>query len=445
MDRSTVIKRGVLTASVLVLAAYGCERSNPHKLSGDTSAHEDCPPINPTGGQGNNGQGANTGTGGSGGNTTGPDPSELDDREVNYSEALRVASMKLVGTLPTLDQIYELADEPDETKPELYAQMVDEMMNDPRFDLQMIDYWRAVFKQFGAGTPIDDDDNDLTPPVPVPSREFAPVFAARMVVEGRPWTDLLTATSDTCPTYDAGTGAFVSGDCTNMTGPSVGVLSDPGTQSLYYGNLAFRRNRHFHEVFLCKNGNAPGGAEPTSTPSDVGPCGVGTPPDNYNSPWPMNSISGECNAGPVDFHEYNATTVCANCHATWNHRSPLFANFDAFGVDMGTPQVHVPVEGSPLAVREDWLPTGESTAWKFGMPAANLTELGQVMAADPEVINCGVKRMWNYAMSRGDIIDHETPVPSTVVEAFIGDFEASNYNMRQVLKDILVSDDFVRF
>lgn len=443
MDRSTVIKRGVLLASVASLAAYGCERPNPYKLAGDTSAHEDCPPISPTGGQGANGQGANTGTGGSGGNI-GPDPSELAERELDYNEALKVASLKLVGNLPTLDQIYALANEPEATKADKYAEMIDDMMADDRFDVRMIEYWRNVFKQFGDGIPIDDDMDDQTPPVDVPSREFAPVFAARMVVEGRPWTDLLTASADTCPTYDELTGTFVGGECNNGITP-VGILSDPGTHSLFWGNLAFRRNRFFHEIFTCRNANAPGGAEPTDTPSDVGPCGQGTPPDNYNSPWPMDSISGACSSAPVNFHEYNATTVCANCHATWNHRAPLFANFDRFGTFMASPQVLVPVEGSPFAVRDNWLPASEGTAWKFGMPAGDLAQLGQVMASDPDVVACGVKRMWNYAMSRGDIVDNETPVPTTVIAGFIGDFESSNYNMRQVLKDILVSDDFVRF
>jgi hypothetical protein len=79
------------------------------------------------------------------------------------------------------------------------------------------------------------------------------------------------------------------------------------------------------------------------------------------------------------------------------------------------------------------------------MEAADLTELGQVMASDPEVLSCGVKRMWNYAMSRGDIVDNETPVPNSVIEDLATDFDANNHNMRQVLKDILVSDDFVRF
>jgi hypothetical protein len=440
MDRRTLLQRGLLAASVALVGAYGCERSNPYKLAGDTSAHDDCPPVTPVG-QGNNGQGANTGQGGSG---AGPqaDPSELDERDLDYSEALRVASLKLVGNLPTLDQIYELADTADDAKAAKYAELVDAMFEDDRFEVRMINYWREVFKMYGAGLPIDDDNDAGTPPVAVPSRDFATVFAARMVVEGRPWTDLLTATADTCPTYDGV--SFVSGDCNNGITPA-GILTDPGIQSLFWGNLAFRRQRFIHETFLCRNANAPGGAEPTEQPSEIGPCGEGAPPPNYNSPWPMSSISGECSSGPVDFHEYNTTVVCANCHATWNHRAPLLANFDRFGQYMSSPQVLVPVEGSPFAVRTDWLPDSESTAWKFGMPAADLAELGQVMASDPEVIACGVKRMWNYAMSRGDIVDNETPVPDRVVETFVAGFEANDYNMRAVLRDILLSDDFVRF
>jgi hypothetical protein len=278
---------------------------------------------------------------------------------------------------------------------------------------------------------------------PAPSRETAPVFAAQVVVEGKPWTDLLTATTGTCPTYDEQTNSFVPADCNNGI-TSAGVLTDPGIHSLYWGNLAFRRNRFFHEVFLCRNGNAAGGAEPTSDPSEVGACGE-SPPPNYNSPWPMSSIAGPCNGGQVDFHEYNTTVVCANCHATWNHRAPLFANFDRFGMYFDSPQVLVPVEGSPFAVRTDWLPEGEPTAWKYEMPAQSLTELGQVMANDPEVVTCAVKRVWNYAMSRGDIVDNETAVPNSVVAEYVDLFENNNLNVKATLRAILLSEDFVSF
>ena len=438
-----VITRGLLATSLVVLAAYGCERENPYKLTGDTTAHEDCPPVtvDPTTGPTS---GAGAGSSVSSTNSTGagagmPDPTELDERVVDYGEALRIASLKLIGNLPTLSQVYQVADAPtEEEQAIIYGELVEDMLDDPRFKYRMVEYWRNVFKMYGNAVIAGE-----------PTRETAPAFAARIVVEGRPWTDMLKASIDTCPTFDENTGEFVPGECNNNITPA-GVLTDPGAQSLYWGNLAFRRNRFIHETFLCRNGNASGGAEPTNAPSTEGACGE-DPPPNYTSPWPMGSISGECNADlskphdQVDFHEYNATTICANCHATWNHRAPLFANFDKNGMYTDTPQVLVPVEGAPFAQRTDWLPVGEPTAWKFGMPAADLAELGNVMANDPEVHACAVKRMWNYAMSRGDIVDNETPVANVVVEPFVEDFVNSNFNMRETLKAILLSEDFVSF
>jgi hypothetical protein len=166
---------------------------------------------------------------------------------------------------------------------------------------------------------------------------------------------------------------------------------------------------------------------------------------NYASPWPMSSIAGECNGGRVNFHEYNSAVVCANCHSTWNHRAPLFGNFDTLGEYMATPQVLVPIDNSPFAVMGDWLPPGEGMAWKDGVPVASLAELGAAMAADDEVIACGVKRMWNYAMSRGDIVNNGADVPSTVIDTLVTDFKSSNFNMKTTLRSILVHDDFVRF
>jgi hypothetical protein len=270
------------------------------------------------------------------------------------------------------------------------------------------------------------------------------VYAAQIIVEGRPWTDMLVATSNTCPQYDYAGNSFIPADCGNGIA-AAGVLTDPGIHSVYWGNLAFRRNRFFHETFLCRNANSSGGAEPTSTPSTVGGCAGDTAPSAYTSPWPMSSISGECNGGQVDFHTYNTTIVCASCHATWNHRAPLFANFDRYGIYQLSPQVLVPVEGSPFAVMSDWLPPGEGTAWKFNMPASDLTQLGNVMAADDEVQACAVKRMWNYAMSRGDIVINETPVPTAVVAEYVDVMKSNGFNLREVLKTILLSEDFVSF
>lgn len=427
MTRGTTTRRRLLPPLALLVIAYGCDRPNPYKLAGDNYVGEDCPPLS-------SGAGNLTGSGGSTGSGAGaaPNAGELAARVTDYSEALRTASLKLVGNLPSLTQIYQLADAPDADKATTYESMIDAMLASPRFAERMLEHYRTEFKMYGPGLQTDD-----------PSRETAPTFAARIVAEGRPWTELLTAQSSTCPTYDAQMG-FVDGSCNNGITPA-GILTDPGVQGLYYGNLAFRRNRFFHEYFLCRSANAPGGAEPTDMPSTDPGCNPSVPA-NYGSPWPMSSIAGECNGGQVNFHEYNTTTICANCHATWNHRAPLFGKFDQNGMyDANVFQVLVPVEGSPAAQLSDWLSSGEGFAWKFNMPVTDLASLGQTMASDPEVVTCAVKRIWNYAMSRGDIVVNETPVPDVVVADYVTFFESNNHNLKLTLREILLSDDFVSF
>ena len=43
---------------------------------------------------------------------------------------------------------------------------------------------------------------------PTPSRDTAPTFAARLMIEGKPYTDLFTATANNCPSYDPDAHAF---------------------------------------------------------------------------------------------------------------------------------------------------------------------------------------------------------------------------------------------
>jgi hypothetical protein len=497
-----MIKGSVLGASVAaLLVAYGCERQNPGKLGGDLNTGEHCiePPeasgpsgptttTGPTTTSAGPGSGGSTsGTTGSGGapattsggtgNTMEAPKTELDDRVLDYSEALRIASLKVVGTLPTNTQIYELADTAEKDKPAKYVEMIDKLLADPRFGQRMIEYHREVFKMFGV--PVDNPNTPENEAL-LPSRETAPMLAAQIVVEGKPWTDLLTQKSDACPTFDAATGKFTPAKCANAasvmayTGQeAVGMLTDPGALSLYYGNLAMRRNRFFHETFLCLSGNAAGFPEGATKPySTIGACGEPAP-SNYSSPWPMNRISGACNTlsppdfpeskGRIDFHAWNSSVVCANCHGTWNHRAPLWAPFDDKGmVDVQTETfmgkqvpnfpVLVPVEGAPRARMADWLPDGEPLAWKYttdgSMNVKDLIELGNVMAKDDAVIKCAVKRTWNYAMSRGDIVENagaDVPDDAKFFEALVKSFETNGYNMKTLLRAILLHDDFVRF
>ena len=504
MEKGTVIKRGVMIAAASALtAAYGCERPNPYKLSGDTSAvFEDCP--TPSTGSGNQNEPTTTVSTTSGGQTTattaattsggnnvttggntvassgsGNQPelekTELDERELDYTEALRTASLLVVGDAPTLAQIYELGDLPAAQQKAKYEELVDKLLADPRFADTLFEFFKYTFKMGGASTVAGE-----------PTRDTAPALAAKTVFEEKPWTNILTQSSNNCPTFNPMTHSFADGQCSNMASlqnngvQAAGILTDPGAQSLFFGNLSFRRNRFFHETFLCRSANEQAGGEPTDMPPQESPCSGGAPIPGYQNKWPVNEVAGACNGGRIDFHAYNIGNICANCHATWNHRSPLFSQFDSTGKWMpltgaGEYSVFVPVDGSPKAKLSDWLcinpatcPNAgqNTTAWKKTMkvdgveqpaPAANLAELGQQMAKDDEVIECAVKRTWNFAMGRADITevggrswvtlpDRKDPNAELVtLSKLVQGFKQNNFNLKKVLRAILVSDDFTRF
>lgn len=355
------------------------------------------------------GQGAAGGEGGSGGET--PDPTILDQRVLDYGEALRTASLKLLGNVPTLAEQESLRTAAD--KEVRYTELIDAFMSDVRFKRKMLDFWRNEFRTGGNAF-----------------FDTAATFAAKITFEGRPYSDLFVAQTNTCPTFD-GTN-FVDGSCDNAT-PTAGVLTNPGLQSQYYGSLGFRRVRFYQEMFACRKQPA----EFSGTPI---PMGAG----DYTAPWPFTSIAGAANGGRVDFLD-TSSAICANCHATANHRGPLFGYFDEGGVQQATISVNTPVIGNPVSQFSDWLPPGEVTGYKFGQPAANLLEYGQRMAQDEEVQVCAVARVWNFAMSRGDIVNDAANVPTEVIQDLVTSFKASNGNLRATMREVFLHPDFVRF
>lgn len=338
----------------------------------------------------------------------------LGERDLDYGAALRTASLRLRGTLPTLVEIRFLAESSDPRR--AYESLLDQMLRDPRFAGQLFDFFRDTFRMGG-----DDELNG------------APAFAARLVFESDDFTRLFTATSGACTSFDRGAGTFTAGDCDNGVPEHAGVLTHPGVMRHFYSNLAFRRVRWVQEVFACE----PFPAEVTRE-VDVG----GAAP--YTAPWPFESIAGADTGGRVDFHDTSAV-ICANCHATMNHLAPLFARFDANGAWQDDIQVVLPLDGAPAAARTDWLVEGEGTAWRFGVPVADLPALGRAMAADPEVERCTVARTWNWAMGHGDVIGNADVVPADVLAAALATYRSEGHDLRAALRTIFTSDDFLRF
>ena len=232
----------------------------------------------------------------------------VDARVLDYGEALRTATLKLVGDIPKLADIVAVRDA--KNPKTVYEDRIDALLADPRFARTQIEWWQGTFKTGSSSSAAADGAPDF---------DAAATFAASVVVRRRPFTDLFTAESGTCTTFE--NGSFVAHDCPGSS-PSVGVLTDPGLLSQYFGNLAFRRVRFIQETFACSTFPAEFALQPVVIDTGM-----------YTSPWPFDSISGHrTSATPsIDF-QATSGRVCANCHSPLNHVAPLFAVFDANAV-----------------------------------------------------------------------------------------------------------------
>ncbi len=340
----------------------------------------------------------------------------LDKRTYDYSAALRIAALRLTGDLPTMDEVNQVKNAADDAaKKVAYEALIKNFMGRPSYAKQMFYFWRDTFKM-GETAEMD----------------AAPAFAAQLAVENRSYLELFTAATGNCPTFDQGTGTFTAADC-GGAGPKAGVLTNPGAMKQYFSNFAFRRVRWVQETFDCLKFPAEIGA----VPQDVGG------PSPYTGAWPFQSISGTP-TGRVNFLDVSAV-ICANCHQSINHIAPLFANYDMNGVYQTTIQVPTPLDGAPKAQLTDYLPPGETTAWRYQKPAADLPALGMAMAADPDIAKCGVARVWNWALGKTDIVDTLQEVPVETIQTQLDTFVASGHKMKDLIYAVYTNDDFVKF
>jgi hypothetical protein len=357
----------------------------------------------------------------------------LDARKADYGEALRTASLKLRDELPSLAEIKQIEAAPDDAaKKVAYEKLVDDMIASPQFAKVMVKFWKDTFRTGQVGAVQQNQ----------PNKDTAANFAAQVVVEGRNYSELFTATTNTCPTFDPATSTFTPAACAaHPSGQAtVGLLTDPGLLAQYFANMAFRRVRFIQETFACQKFPA----EYSATPK---PMGNGTFTGNF----PFESITGKQNKpdARIDFQDTSAV-ICANCHVNLNRQAWLFAGANAAGLfqtatAQNPSEVLVPIPGEPRARRIDYLPDAEGFAWRQGKPVTDIASLGAAVAADPEVGRCAVNRVWNYALSRGDIVNDLATIPVAVTEGFRTQFTANNGNLKEIIRGVFKSEDFVKF
>jgi hypothetical protein len=341
---------------------------------------------------------------------------KLGERVVDYSAALRIAALRLTGELPTLAELVQVASADGDAKRVAYDSLVRAYMASPKFARQMVLFWQDTLK-------LGDD----------PRLDSAAVFMAQLVVENRPYTEALTATRDTCPTFDPTTSRFVPTSCGNAP-VTVGLLTHPGMQAHYFGNFGFRRVRWIQETFAC-----------TKFPAELAPTALevgGVTP--YTGTFPFTSIAGKANGGRIDFLDTSAV-LCANCHSNMNHVAPLFAYYDAAGQWQTEMVVPTPLPNNVPARMSDYLPAGEGLAWRFGAPVFDMRSLGAAMAADPAIAQCAVARVWNWALGKSDIVDGGSRVPAATIEPFVSAFVAGELRLHDAIHAVFTGDDFVRF
>jgi hypothetical protein len=128
-----------------------------------------------------------------------------------------------------------------------------------------------------------------------------------------------------------------------------------------------------------------------------------------------------------------------------NHAAPLFANFDMNGVYQQRISVPTPLDGAPTAELTDYIPAGETTAWRFGVSTPDLTSYGAAMAADPSVAECGVARVWNWALGKTDIVDTLMEVPVETIQTQLDAFTANGFKLKDMVVSVYTADDFVKF
>jgi hypothetical protein len=343
-----------------------------------------------------------------------PDTSPLlAKRVLDYGQALRNASVKLLGRLPTLAEVHQVADSPDPKG--AYEALIDAYLANRAFSVQIRSYFRDSFKLAEGAL------------------DTAPTFAAQLVVENRSYMELFTATTNTCPTLNEATGTFAPASCNSGAPVTAGVLTDPNAMKQFASNLAFRRVRWVQETFACT-------AYPAEVTRSVDVGGA----SSYTGPWEFQSVAGPDTGGRIDFRD-TKSVVCANCHGTMNHRAPLFALFGDDGRWKGDFAVAIPATGNPTVKLSDYLPPGEPLAWKHGQPVSDLAGFGQAMAADPQVAQCAVTRVWNWALGHGDVVDQLATVPAETLKSYVDDFQRGDYRLRELLRAVFTSDDFVKF
>jgi hypothetical protein len=186
-------------------------------------------------------------------------------------------------------------------------------------------------------------------------------------------------------------------------GLRAGLLTTAGFLSLYANQeegSPTQRGKFIREILLCQT--------------------IPLPPPDVSTVLP-DPPAGSTFTKRQRLTMHETVSSCAACHRLMDPLGLTLENFDAIGKYRSTDQ------GLPIDV------SGDLDGSKFSGPV----ELGQALAARPEVADCLVRNMYRYGT--GHV---ETASERPVLDALKSTFRSGGHRVRDLMRDIVASDGF---
>ena len=243
-------------------------------------------------------------------------------------------------------------------------------------------------------------------------QEIPAMFQAIVFDRNASALELLTtrstfASKELAGLYGLPTTGLTSTSLTAVTLPAdglrAGLLTTAGFLSLYANQeegSPTQRGRFIRETLLCQT--------------------IPLPPPDVSTVLP-DPPAGVIYTKRQRLATHESVASCAVCHKMMDPLGLTLENFDAIGKYRSTDQ------NQPIDV------SGDLDGTKFNGPV----ELGQAVAARPEVADCLVRNMYRYGT--GHV---ETASERPVLDALKSTFRSGGYHARDLMRDIVASDGF---
>jgi hypothetical protein len=339
-------------------------------------------------------------------------PADWDAAAMPRMDDLRLltrASLDLRGVRPSRAELQAVIDDPAQLEP-----MINAFVDDPRFGERVVSLWsevyltRADFFRNGANDyGLDDEPGFARAVGEEPLR-----LLARVAVEDRPWTEIVTADWTVADPQlaaawplerEAGDG-WTPARYTDGR-PAAGVLSTNGLWARYTStasNLNRKRANQISRLLVCN--------------------------DYLVHPIEFDRDVDLLDAAAVESAVRN-DPGCVGCHVSLD---PLAAYLFGFWATNEASWL----DGSRYHPEREltWVDTlGTPPAW-YGQPGANLGDLGLQIAADPRFASCAVEQAFSLLLRRPPTLSDE-PALLAHREAFLAGDARLKALVRSVLAD----------